>query len=133
MKAEEFEDAVREMRRRQKRYFACRKDSPDKDNSKRLMREQEGVVGDVIKTVIAVRPKQCTNPGIREIFFLKVAKMMDLQREWMKYGGGTNWVYSAVREAEKEVDAMLANWENQRKVEQEKKTDEERKRQLKLF
>lgn len=132
MKAEEFEDAVREMRRRQKRYFACRKDSPDKDNSKRLMREQEGVVGDVIKTVIAVRPKQCTNPGIREIFFLKVAKMMEAQRNFRQNGGETNGMMHPAK-AEREVDTMLAEWDEQRKVETERRNEEEKKRQLKLF
>ena len=132
MNAQEFEEAVRELRKRQKRYFACRKDSPDKERCKQMMRQQEKLVGEVVDIIMATQPRYSKPVGERKAFFLDVAEMLRLQKVWIRSGGG-GWMATPARELEAKVDKQLNIWDEQRKVEQEKKADEERKRQLKLF
>ena len=106
MKHSEFRATVDELRRRQKRFFNCRKDSPDKPKAKELMQQQERIVFGEVDRVMAVRPKNKQAESEAEEFFLLVAKMVDEQRKWMKLGGG--WMSgSDARTAEKAVDEWL--------------------------
>ena len=132
MNAQEFEQAVRELRKRQKRYFACRKDSPDKEQCKLLMREQETEVREVVEKVMAIRPRGKRVDNEREQFFLDVAEMLRKQKEWMMQGGGS-WMMNPAREMEANVDRQLAAWDKQRKEEEKARQAELLKNQTSLF
>ena len=79
MNAQEFESAVRELRQLQRRFFRCKKDDPDREKAKILMREKEKVVLNVIETVMAIRPRGKQAEGEREQFLLDVAEMLRRQ------------------------------------------------------
>ena len=128
----EFEEAVKELRYRQRRFFNCKKDDPDRQKALEMMREQEIILRNEIDFVLAVRPRNKTVESDREQFFLDVAEMMRKQREWAKQGGGS-WYMNPAREAEKKVDAMLTKWNEEREAERRRKMEEEAKRQMKLF
>ena len=132
MNAQEFEQAVRELRKRQKRYFACRKDSPDKEQCKLLMREKETEVREVVEKVMAIRPREKMVENEREQFFLDVAEMLRKQKEWMMQGGGS-WMMNPAREMEANVDRQLAEWDKQRKEEEKARQAELLKNQTSLF
>lgn len=128
----EFEEAVKELRYRQRRFFNCKKDDPDRQKALEMMREQEIILRNEIDFVLAVRPRNKAVESDREQFFLDVAEMMRKQREWAKQGGGS-WYMNPAREAEKKVDAMLTKWNEEREAERRRKMEEEAKRQMKLF
>lgn len=128
----EFEEAVKELRYRQRRFFNCKKDDPDRQKVLEMMREQEIILRNEIDFVLAVRPRNKAIESDREQFFLDVAEMMRKQREWAKQGGGS-WYMNPAREAEKKVDAMLTKWNEEREAERRRKMEEEAKRQMKLF
>lgn len=128
----EFEEAVKELRYRQRRFFNCKKDDPDRQKALEVMREQEIILRNEIDFVLAVRPRNKAIESDREQFFLDVAEMMRKQREWAKQGGGS-WYMNPAREAEKKVDAMLTKWNEEREAERRRKMEEEAKRQMKLF
>lgn len=128
----EFEEAVKELRYRQRRFFNCKKDDPDRQKALEMMREQEIILRNEIDFVLAVRPRNKAVESDREQFFLDVAEMMRKQREWAKQGGGS-WYMNPAREAEKKVDAMLTKWNEEREAERRRKMEEESKRQMKLF
>jgi len=128
----EFEEAVKELRYRQRRFFNCKKDDPDRQKALEMMREQEIILRNEIDFVLAVRPRNKAIESDREQFFLDVAEMMRKQREWAKQGGGS-WYMNPAREAEKKVDAMLTKWNEEREAERRRKMEEEAKRQMKLF
>lgn len=128
----EFEEAVKELRYRQRRFFNCKKDDPDRQKALEMMREQEIILRNEIDFVLAVRPRNKAIESDREQFFLDVAEMMRKQREWAKQGGGS-WYMNPAREAEKKVDAMLTKWNEEREAERRRKMEEETKRQMKLF
>lgn len=132
MKPIEFEEAVRELRRRQKRFFHCRKDDPDKEKAKTLMREQEQVVFPVVDAVLAQRPAGKRIDNEREEFFMVVADMVRKQRDWMKQGGGSWSMYTA-REAEKMCDKWLAKFDEEHREEKRLAAEEERAKQPTLF
>lgn len=133
MKPKEFEDAVRELRQRQRRYFRCRKDDPDKPKALELMRETERIIHNEVEMVRLIRPKNRAAANKREEFFLAVALMMDHQKEWMKSGGGNNWASMTAREAEKAVDKFLADFDEERRLEEQRRIEEIKKRQLTMF
>ena len=128
----EFEEAVRELRRRQKRFFQCRKDDPDKEKAKELMREQEQIVWPVVDAVLAQRPATKRIESKREEFFLVVADMIRKQREWIKQGGGSYSMYSA-HKAERMVDKWLTKYDEDRAAEKSRAIEEEQKKQPTLF
>lgn len=132
MNANDFEKAVRELRYRQRRFFGCRKDSPDRPKALQLMREQEAVVHKEVDHVMRLRPKNKRVENEREEFFLAVADMMAKQREWARQGGGS-WQMNPAREAERTVDRWLAKFDDQHKEEERRKQEELMKRQTKLF
>ena len=132
MNAETFEKEVRELRRRQRRFFACRKDDPDREKAKLMMREQEGVVREEVEFVMMVRPKGKPSSGEREDFFLAVADMMRKQQDWARQGGGS-WYMNPAKDAEKRVDEYLKRWDEQREAERQKRIEEEKKKQMVLF
>lgn len=128
----EFEEAVKELRYRQRRFFNCKKDDPDRQKALEMVREQEIILRNEIDFVLAVRPRNKAIESDREQFFLDVAEMMRKQREWAKQGGGS-WYMNPAREAEKKVDAMLTKGNEEREAERRRKIEEEAKRQMKLF
>lgn len=128
----EFEKAVREMRRRQRRFFRCKKDDPDREKSKMLMREKEKVVLNVIETVMAIRPRGKQAESEREQFFLDVAEMLRKQKEWMMQGGG-RWYMNPAKDAESTVDKQLTKWDERRKEEEKARQAELLKNQTSLF
>lgn len=128
----EFEEAVRELRRRQKRFFNCKKDDPDKEKAKELMREQEHLVWPVVDAVMSQRPPSKRIENEREEFFLVVVDMIRKQREWMKQGGGSYSMYSA-HEAERLVDKWLAKFDEEQREEKRRKMEEEKAKQPTLF
>ena len=129
MNAQEFEKAVRELRQSQRRFFNCKKDDPDREKAKLLMREKEKEVLNVVETVMAIRPMGKRAESEREDFFLAVDEMMKKQKAWMKQGGGA-WYMNPARDAEKRVDEFLASFDEQRR---RQKVYEEQKRQMSLF
>ena len=131
MNAKEFEDAVRELRMRQKRFFRCRKDDPDKEKSKMMMRDQENKLFPYIEEVLAARPSGEAKSE-REQFFLLVADMMKKQREWKKQGGGS-WAMYIAKDAEKMVDKWLAKWDEQIAEEKRQALEAEKAKQTRLF
>lgn len=133
MNAQEFEQAVRELRKRQKRYFACRKDNPDKEQRKLLMREKETEVREVVEKVMAIRPRGKMVENEREQFFLDVAEMLRLQKIWIRNGGGGGWMMNPACEMEAKVDRQLAAWDEERKEEARKRNEELLKNQTSLF
>lgn len=132
MNAQEFEAAVRELRQLQRRFFRCKKDDPDREKSKMLMREKETVVREVVEKVMAIRPRGKAVESEREQFFLDVAEMLRKQKDWMKQGGGT-WYMNPAKEAEKAVDKQLTKWDEQRKEEEKARQAELSKNQTSLF
>ena len=122
MNAQEFEQAVRELRARQRRFFHCRKDDPDRPRALEQVREQERVLLEVIEPVMALRPKNKTVESDRERFFLSVEFMLRKQREWMMNGGGS-YAMNPAREAEKVVDEQLRQWAEERKEEQRRQAE----------
>lgn len=132
MNAQEFETAVRELRQVQRRFFRCKKDEPDREKSKMLMREKETEVREVVEKVMAIRPRGKKVDNEREQFFFDVAVMLRKQKEWMMQGGG-RWYMNPAKDAEKAVDNQLSRWDDQRKEEERRKLEEERKKQTSLF
>lgn len=132
MNAQEFESAVRELRQSQRRFFRCKKDDPDREKAKILMREKEKVVLNVIETVMAIRPRGKQAEGEREQFFLDVAEMLRRQKEWMKQGGG-QWYMNPAKDAEKQVDKQLSKWDERKKEEEKTRRAELMKNQTSLF
>lgn len=132
MNAQEFEDAVREMRRAQRRFFHLKKDDPDRENSKRIMREREKVVLDVTQIVMAIRPKNKRVENEREQFFLDVVEMLRRQKTWMMQGGGS-WMMNPAREKEKVVDLQMQKWDDIRREEERIRREEIQKKQLTIF
>lgn len=94
MNAQEFEQAVRELRSRQRRFFHCKKDDPDRPKALEQVKEQEKVLLAVIEPVMALRPAHKTIESDRERFFLSVEFMLRKQREWIMSGGGS-WSMSS--------------------------------------
>ena len=133
MNAIEFEQEVRKMRQLQRRFFACKKDNPDRPHAKEMMREQEKVVRDVTDVVMAIRPRNKKPENIREEFFLNVVEMMSRQRLWAMSGGGGSWMMNPAREMEVKVDKQLSAWEEERKEELRRRNEEELKKQTSLF
>lgn len=132
MNAQEFETAVRELRQVQRRFFRCKKDDPDREKSKMLMREKETEVREVAEKVMAIRPKGKKVENEREQFFLDVAEMLRRQKEWMKQGGG-QWYMNPAKDAERQVDKQLAKWDERRKEEEKARRAEMTKNQTSLF
>lgn len=132
MKPNEFEYKVRELRQRQRRFFNCRKDDPDRKKALELMRETEKELREVIEPVMAIRERGKSSESPRESFFLDVAEMMKRQREWAKNGGGS-WQMNPAKEYEKKVDEWLRKWDEEANLEKTRKREEEAKRQTKLF
>lgn len=132
MNAIEFEKEVRKMRQLQRRFFAYRKDNPDRPHAKEMMREQEKVVREVVEKVMAIRPRGKRVDNEREQFFLDVAEMLRKQKEWMMQGGGS-WMMNPAREMEANVDRQLAEWDKQRKEEEKARQAELLKNQTSLF
>lgn len=132
MNAQEFEAAVRELRQLQRRFFNCRKDDPDREKSKILMREKEKEVLIVVESVMAIRPQGKRAESEREQFFLDVVLMLRRQKEWMRQGGGY-WQMEPAKVAEKKVDEWLQRWNDEREAEKLRLWEEEQKRQLSLF
>ncbi len=131
MNKTEFEQAVRELRTRQKRFFRCRKDDPDREKAKKLMREQEQIVWPIVDAVMATRPIGKNAESKREEFFLAVAEMKKRQIEWMKSPGYYN--VERAHAAEKEVDKILRQWDEEKEYERKRASEEELKRQTTLF
>lgn len=132
MNKETFEKEVRELRIRQRRFFRCSKNDPDREKAKELMREQEGKVREEVEFVMMVRPKGKPSSGEREDFFLAVAEMMKKQKEWMQQGGGM-WYMNPAKDAENKVDKYLRRFDDEREAERQRKMAEEQKRQMVLF
>lgn len=132
MNAQEFESAVRELRQLQRRFFRCKKDDPDREKAKILMREKEKVVLNVIETVMAIRPRGKQAEGEREQFFLDVAEMLRRQKDWMKQGGG-HWYMNPAKDAELKVDKQLTKWDERKKEEEKARRAELMKNQTSLF
>lgn len=132
MNAQEFESAVRELRQSQRRFFRCKKDDPDREKAKILMREKEKVVLNVIETVMAIRPRGKQAEGEREQFFLDVAEMLRRQKDWMKQGGG-HWYMNPAKDAELKVDKQLTKWDERKKEEEKARRAELMKNQTSLF
>lgn len=132
MNAQEFESAVRELRQSQRRFFRCKKDDPDREKAKILMREKEKVVLNVIETVMAIRPRGKQVEGEREQFFLDVAEMLRRQKDWMKQGGG-HWYMNPAKDAELKVDKQLTKWDERKKEEEKARRAELMKNQTSLF
>lgn len=132
MNAQEFESAVRELRQLQRRFFRCKKDDPDREKAKILMREKEKVVLNVIETVMAIRPRGKLAEGEREQFFLDVAEMLRRQKDWMKQGGG-HWYMNPAKDAELKVDKQLTKWDERKKEEEKARRAELMKNQTSLF
>lgn len=132
MNAQEFEKEVRELRQRQRRFFHCRKDDPDRPKALELMRSQEKLLLPVIEAVMALRPIGKKAGSDREEFFLLVADMMRKQKEWVRQGGGS-WQMSPARETERLVDKWLSRWDEERKAEERQRKEELARRQPKLF
>ena len=132
MTPQEFEEAVRELRRRQKRFFRCRKEDPDRETAKRLMREQEQLLWPTIKIGMANRSQGRNFKNKREEFFAVVVDMMKKQHEWMKQGGGTGFMYAA-HEAEKMVDKWLAKYDEENAAEKRRRIEQIQAKQPKLF
>lgn len=132
MNALEFESAVRELRQSQRRFFRCKKDDPDREKAKLLMREQEKEVLNVIETVMAIRPRGKQAEGEREQFFLDVAEMLRRQKDWMKQGGG-HWYMNPAKDAELKVDKQLTKWDERKKEEEKARRAELMKNQTSLF
>lgn len=132
MNAQEFETAVRELRQVQRRFFRCKKDDPDREKSKMLMREKETEVREVVEKVMAIRPKGKKVENEREQFFLDVAEMLRKQKEWMMQGGG-RWYMNPARDAEQKVDKQLVKWDEKKKEEEKARRAELMKNQTSLF
>lgn len=132
MNAQEFETAVRELRQLQRRFFRCKKDDPDREKSKMLMREKETVVREVVEKVMAIRPRGKRVENEREQFFLDVAVMLRKQKEWMMQGGG-RWYMNPAKDAELTVDKQLTKWDEQRKEKEKARQVELLKNQTSLF
>lgn len=132
MNAQEFESAVRELRQLQRRFFRCKKDDPEREKAKILMREKEKVVLNVIETVMAIRPRGKQAEGEREQFFLDVAEMLRRQKDWMKQGGG-HWYMNPAKDAELKVDKQLTKWDERKKEEEKARRAELMKNQTSLF
>lgn len=120
------------MRQLQRRFFAYRKDNPDRPHAKEMMREHEKVVREVVEKVMAIRPRGKRVDNEREQFFLDVAEMLRKQKEWMMQGGGS-WMMNPAREMEANVDRQLAEWDKQRKEEEKARQAELLKNQTSLF
>lgn len=131
MTPQEFEDNVRELRRRQRRFFRCRKDDPDREKALQLMREAEKPLRQVLDA-----NRRFANPGNpkskREEFFIVVDDMMQKQEQWMKQGGGSGFMYAA-HEAEKMVDKWLTKYEEDKAAEKRRAIEEIQKQQPTLF
>lgn len=131
MTPQEFEENVRELRRRQKRFFRCRKDDPDREKALQLMREVEKPM----RQVLDANRRFC-HPGNpkskREEFFIVVDDMMRKQEQWMKQGGGSGFMYAA-HEAEKMCDKWLAKFDEEHREEKRRAAEEERAKQPTLF
>lgn len=132
MNAIEFETAVRELRQVQRRFFRCKKDDPDREKSKMLMREKETEVREVVEKVMAIRPRGKNVENEREQFFLDVAEMLRKQKEWMMQGGG-RWYMNPANDAESTVDKQLTKWDERRKEEEKARQAELLKKQTSLF
>lgn len=132
MNAQEFESAVRELRQLQRRFFNCKKDDPDREKAKVLMREKEKEVLNVVELVMAIRPRGKQVESEREQFFLDVAEMLRKQKEWMKQGGGY-WYMNPAKEMEKKNDKQLTKWSDARKEEEKVRRAELLKNQTSLF
>lgn len=132
MNAQEFETAVRELRQVQRRFFRCKKDDPDREKSKMLMREKETEVREVVERVMAIRPRGKRVDNEREQFFLDVAEMLSRQKEWMKQGGG-QWYMNPAKDTELKVDKQLTKWDERKKEEEKARRAELMKNQTSLF
>ena len=132
MNAIEFEAAVRELRQVQRRFFRCKKDDPDREKSKMLMREKETEVREVVEKVMVIRPRGKKVENEREQFFLDVAEMLRKQKEWMMQGGG-HWYMNPAKDAESTVDKQLTKWDERRKEEEKTRQAELLKNQTSLF
>lgn len=132
MNAQEFESAVRELRQLQRRFLRCKKDDPDREKAKLLMREKEKEVLNVVETVMAIRHTGKQAESEREQFFLDVAEMLRRQKEWMKLGGG-QWYMNPAKDAERQVDKQLAKWDERKKEEEKARHAELMKNQTSLF
>ena len=131
MTQQEFENAVRELRQRQKRFFRCRKDDPDREIAIKLMRETEKV----LRRVLDANRPYC-HPGNpkskREEFFMVVDEMMQKQEIWMRNGGGSGYRYPA-QEAEKMVDKWLNGFTEEHRKEEHRRKKQIEEMQPKLF
>jgi len=132
MKSDEFEKEVRELRYRQRRFFRCRKDDPDRQKALQLMRDQENLLRPYIEKVMQSRPPRRRPESRREEFFLAVNDMLRQQLEWAKRGGGS-WQMNPAKEAEKKVDVFLAEFDEERKAAKQREIEAERAKQTKLF
>ena len=132
MKSDEFEKEVRELRYRQRRFFRCRKDDPDRPKALQLMRDQENLLRPYIEKVMQSRPPHRRPESRREEFFLAVNDMLRQQLEWAKRGGGS-WQMNPAKDAEKKVDVFLAEFDEERKAAKQREIEAERAKQTKLF
>jgi len=132
MKSDEFEKEVRELRYRQRRFFRCRRDDPDRPKALQLMRDQEQLLRPYVEQVMRIRPPRRRPESRREVFFLAVAEMLRQQLEWAKSGGGS-WQLNPARDAEKSVDRFLAEFEEERKADKRRETEAAMARQQRLF
>lgn len=131
MTPQEFENAVRELRQRQRRFFRCRKDDPDREMALGLMRETEKTV----RQVLDANRRYC-HPGNpkskREEFFMVVDDMVQKQTAWMRQGGGSGFMYAA-HEAEKMVDKWLKGYDDEHREEERRRQKAIEEMQPKLF
>ena len=132
MTPQEFEQAVRELRRRQRLFFNCRTDNPDKEKALQLMRQQERIVWPVVDAALAQRPANRRAENQSEEFFLLVADMIKKQRQWAHQGGGSWSMYSA-SEAEKTVDTWLSRFDEEKAAAKRRLIEAEQAKQTSLF
>ncbi len=116
----------------QRRFFATRRDDPDRTRILDMLRDQEKLVNDVVVVVMARRQQNNGTKSEREVFFLDVAEMLRLQKIWIQNNGG-RWTTGPAKEAEAKVDKQLRLWDEQRAEEQRKRIESELNKQKSLF
>ena len=116
MNATEFERAARELRRRQRRYFATAKESPDKRRALEEMRAAEQEMGSEVARVRAMqRAGRAAGENERRLFFNAVAEMLARQERWAKSHSFDDM--RSAREVEKAVDELLRLFDGRRQEE----------------
>lgn len=131
MTAQDFREAVAELRRSQRYFFRTEKGSEERERAKHRMREQEAVVQEAVDKGLARWPKDTVPTKDSERFFFAVYWMMKAQREWMQSPG--YWTMEQSRAKEKEVDGWLAKFDEEVREEKLRRHEAERQKQTSLF